>query len=45
MEKAQIARFQDILSKKREELRRGLTKGEEHDAHLQNMTDQANPDY
>ncbi|HJT54125.1 MAG TPA: TraR/DksA family transcriptional regulator [Candidatus Angelobacter sp.] len=33
MEKAQVARFQDILTKKREELRRGLTKEETHDAH------------
>jgi DnaK suppressor protein len=33
MEKAQVARFQDILTKKREELRRGLTKEDAHDAH------------
>jgi DnaK suppressor protein len=33
MEKVQIARFQEILSKKREELRRGLSKEERHEAH------------
>lgn len=33
MEKAQVARFQDILTKKREELRRGLNKEEVQDAH------------
>ena len=33
MEKAQVARFQDILTKKREELRRGLNKEETQDAH------------
>jgi len=33
MEKAHVARFQDILTKKREELRRGLNKEETQDAH------------
>jgi DnaK suppressor protein len=33
MEKAQIERFKEILTTKREELRRGLTKEERHEAH------------
>jgi DnaK suppressor protein len=33
MEKAQIARFEALLTKKREELRRSLTKDERQDAH------------
>lgn len=33
MDKSQIARFKDILTKKRDELRRGLNKEEPQDAH------------
>lgn len=33
MEKAKIARFQELLSRKREDLRRGLSKEEPQDAH------------
>jgi DnaK suppressor protein len=33
MDKSEIARFKEILTKKRDELRRGLTKEEQHDAH------------
>jgi DnaK suppressor protein len=33
MEKAQITRFETLLTKKREELRRGLTKDDRHEAH------------
>jgi DnaK suppressor protein len=33
MEKAQLARFQDILTKRRDELRRVLSKEESQDAH------------